>query len=78
MVSGYKTHAVTLTSSNPDIVPHETVDDVIRIAREREEVEEVVKAELEANPGPPGRYYPFNDNTWKLYEEKTGKKPMGR
>ena len=77
-MSGEKTHAVTRTSSNPDIVPHETVDDVIRIAREREEVEEVVKAELEANPGPPGRYYPFNDNTWKLYEEKTGKKPMGR
>jgi regulator of RNase E activity RraA len=60
------------------VVPHETVDDVIRIAQEREEIEEVVKAELEANPGPPGRYYPFNENTWKLYEEKTGKKPMGR
>ena len=56
----------------------EDKDMSLRIAREREEVEEVVKAELEANPGPPGRYYPFNENTWKLYEEKTGKKPSGR
>ena len=38
-------------------------------------MEEIVKAELERDPGPPGRYYPFNENTWKLYEEKTGKKP---
>ncbi len=58
------------------VVPHSMVDDVIRIAREREAVEEVIKAELEANPGPPGRYYPFNDNTWKLYEERTGRKAV--
>jgi hypothetical protein len=29
----------------------------------------VIKTELERHPGSPGRYYPFNDATWKLYEE---------
>ena len=29
----------------------------------------VIKKELERHPGSPGRYYPFNEATWKLYEE---------
>ncbi len=55
------------------IVPRSEVDDVIRIAHEREEVEEVIKAQLEVEKCSPGKYYPFNDLTWKLFEEKTGK-----
>jgi regulator of RNase E activity RraA len=50
------------------VVPRGMVDEVIRIAMEREEVEEVIREELQRNPGSPGRYYPFNDATWKLYE----------
>ncbi|MFW6174818.1 MAG: hypothetical protein ACOC5K_03490, partial [Chloroflexota bacterium] len=57
------------------VVPRNMVDEVIRIAREREEVEEVIKAELEENPGSPGVYYPFTDATWELYERRTGRKP---
>lgn len=57
------------------VVPNSIVDEVIEIAHQREEVEEVVKAQLEIEQCSPGKYYPFNDNTWKLFEEKTGKKP---
>ena len=56
------------------VVPASVVDNVIAIAREREEVEEVIKAQLEIEQCSPGKYYPFNDLTWKLFEEKTGKK----
>ena len=56
------------------VVPQAIVDEVIEIAHQREEVEEVVKAQLEIEQCSPGKYYPFNDNTWKLFEEKTGKK----
>ena len=56
------------------VVPNGIVDEVIEIAHQREEVEEVVKAQLEIEQCSPGKYYPFNDNTWKLFEEKTGKK----
>ena len=51
------------------VVPASMVDEVIRIAAEREKVEHVIKAELTKNPQSPGNYYPFNDATWKLYEE---------
>lgn len=57
------------------VVPQSIVDEVIEIAHQREAVEEVVKAQLEIERCSPGKYYPFNDNTWKLYEEKTGKRP---
>ena len=57
------------------VVPQGVVDEVIAIAHQREEVEEVIKAQLIVEQCSPGKYYPFNDNTWKLYEEKTGKKP---
>jgi len=53
------------------------VDEVIRIAHEREEVEAVIKAQLEIEQCSPGKYYPFNDLTWQLFEEKTGKKRIG-
>ena len=33
------------------------------------EIEELVKNELIKNPGSPGKYYPFNELTYKLYEE---------
>lgn len=56
------------------VVPQAIVDEVIEIAHQREEVEEVVKAQLEIEQCSPGKYYPFNENTWKLFEEKTGKK----
>ena len=56
------------------VVPKAAVDEVIRIAHEREEVEEIIKAQLEIERCSPGKYYPFNDRTWKLFEEKTGKK----
>ena len=56
------------------VVPHSEVDEVIRIAHQREDVEGIVKAQLEIEKCSPGKYYPFNDNTWKLYEEKTGGK----
>ena len=55
------------------VVPVGMVDEVIQIAHQREEVEEVIKAQLEIERCSPGKYYPFNDNTWKLFEEKTGK-----
>lgn len=51
------------------VVPRGMVDEVIRIAREREATEEVIKKELARNPGSPGKYYPFNENTKRLYEE---------
>ena len=56
------------------VVPQSLVDEVIQIAREREEVEEVIKAQLEVEQCSPGKYYPFNDLTWQLFEAKTGKK----
>ena len=56
------------------MVPRILVDEVIQIAHEREEVEEVIKAQLIEEECSPGKYYPFNDQTWKLFEEKTGKK----
>ena len=42
---------------------------VLEIAAEREKIERVIKLELRKNPGSPGKYYPFNENTKKLFEE---------
>ena len=56
------------------VVPQAIVDEVINIAHERESVEEVIKAQLEIERCSPGKYYPFNDRTWQLVEEKTGRK----
>ena len=57
------------------VVPHSVVDEVIAISHQREEVEAVIKEQLMVEQCSPGKDYPFNDATWKLYEEKTGKKP---
>ena len=59
------------------VVPGKMVDEVIRIAGERHAVEEVIKTQLEIENVSPGKYYPFNERTWALYEEKTGKKRTG-
>ena len=56
------------------VVARTVVDEVIKIAHEREEVEEVIKAQLEIEQCSPGKYYPFNDRTWELFEAKTGRK----
>ena len=56
------------------VVPRSIVDEVISIAHERESVEEVIKAQLEIEKCSPGKYYPFNERTWQLVEEKTGRK----
>jgi regulator of RNase E activity RraA len=58
------------------VVPAVLVNEVITIAHQREEVESVIKAQLETEQCSPGKYYPFNDETWKLFEAKTGKKPV--
>jgi len=55
------------------VIAASIVDEVIQIAHEREEVEEVIKAQLEIEQCSPGKYYPFNDLTWELFKEKTGK-----
>ena len=59
------------------VVPRPAVAEVIRIAREREEVEAVIKAQLEVERCSPGKYYPFNERTWQLFEEKTGQPRRG-
>ena len=51
------------------VVPAVMAERVLEIAAEREEVEQVIKKELRKNPGSPGKYYPFNDATWMLFEE---------
>ena len=58
------------------VVPRAVVDEVIEIAHQREEVEEVIKAQLAEEQCSPGKYYPFNDLTWELFERKTGRKPV--
>ena len=58
------------------VVPRLLVDEVIEIAHQREEVEAVIKEQLEEERCSPGKYYPFNDRTWELFERKTGKKPL--
>jgi regulator of RNase E activity RraA len=51
------------------VLPEMISKDVLEIMIEREQIELVVKEELSKNPGSPGKYYPFNDDTYKLYEE---------
>jgi regulator of RNase E activity RraA len=55
------------------VIASSIVDEVIQIAHEREEVEDCIKAQLEIEQCSPGKYYPFNDLTWQLFKEKTGK-----
>ena len=41
------------------VVPAAAAEEVYEIAHSREVIEEIVKEELVANPGPPGKFYPF-------------------
>jgi len=41
------------------VVPAKVASKVYSIAHGREEIEDIIKEELMANPGPPGKYYPF-------------------
>ena len=50
------------------VVPRAAVEEVIKIASEREEIEELIKREVERTHISPGRYYPFNEETQKLVE----------
>ena len=60
------------------VVARNAVDEVVETAHQREDVEVVIKAQLEIEQCSPGKYYPFNDLTWQLYEEKTGKRRFGQ
>ena len=51
------------------VLPKIIANEVLSIALEREEIEKTIKIQLEKNPDSPGKYYPFNDDTYKLYEE---------
>ena len=51
------------------VVPSTMCERVLEIAAEREKIEQVIKKELRKNPGSPGKYYPFNQNTQKLFED---------
>lgn len=55
------------------VVPRAVVDEVIKIASEREEVEELIKQEIERSNISPGRYYPFNEETQRLVERVKGR-----
>ena len=51
------------------VLPEKIAVESIKIMEEREEIEKLVKDKLTKSPGSPGKYYPFNDLTYKLYEE---------
>jgi len=51
------------------VVPSTMCERVLEIAAEREKIEQVIKKELRKNPGSPGKYYPFNQNTQKLFKD---------
>jgi regulator of RNase E activity RraA len=51
------------------VVPAAMAEEVLKVAAEREAIEKVIKAELARHPGSPGKYYPFNEATTKLFEE---------
>ena len=52
------------------VLPQKISSEVLDIATKRIEIEEVVKNELQINPTSPGKYYPFNDKTLELYNQK--------
>ena len=52
------------------VLPQKISSEVLDIAKKRIEIEEVVKNELQVNPTSPGKYYPFNDKTLELYNQK--------
>ena len=56
------------------VLPEKIADEAIKIMYERDQIEKIVKDRLIKSPGSPGKYYPFNDLTYKLYEEFKKKK----
>ena len=58
------------------VVPSGIAEEVVARALEHMAVEDFVKARLEAEQCSPGRYYPFNDRTWELYQRETGRKRL--
>lgn len=48
------------------VVPAAVADKVYNIAHGREQIEHIVKTELTANPGPPGKFYPFMSGKIKV------------
>ena len=50
------------------VVPSTMCERVLEIAAEREKIERVIK-KLRKNLGSPGKYYPFNQNPQKLFED---------
>ena len=56
------------------VLPEKIADEAIKIMYERDQIEKIVKDKLIKSPGSPGKYYPFNDLTYKLYEEFKKKK----
>ena len=51
------------------VFPKKLLNEIVSITEEREEMEIMIKDQLIKNPESPGKYYPFNDDTYKLYEE---------
>ena len=51
------------------VFPKKLLNEIVSITEEREEMDIMIKDELIKNPESPGKYYPFNDDTYKLYEE---------
>ena len=56
------------------VVPASIAEEVVSRSQEHIKVEEFVKQKLDLEDCSPGRYYPFNDRTWELYENETGEK----
>ena len=51
--------AIVADQDGAVVVPASHAEEVYKIAHGREEIEEIILEELRANPGPPGKYYPF-------------------
>ncbi len=58
------------------VIPARIADEVAARAREHMDVEDFVKARLDSERCSPGRYYPFNERAWDLYESETGRKRL--
>lgn len=56
------------------VVPGRIALDTATYAKQHEIVEDMVKSQLMIENVSPGKYYPFNDLTWDMYESNTGRK----
>ena len=55
------------------VIPAPLVEEVLAYAEETEEAEEFAKQQIEKEGCNPGRYYPINDETMRLFRESKGK-----